>query len=187
MNNNNNNTQNNTNITIVAPRAQETMTGNNLDGWGPTPTHIPSRNEGGWASEPSVASYEDDAMDIDEQTTTYTSPSPPPQDQRNQQDVALDTLDAIIDVDIEAFMTIATAYASTSTLLSLRRHIQQQLTQLAGNTARFIQQVPVRPHPQRNENQQRQLALAIVIRDTFPWVPLNLYCEECRNVFLGHN
>ncbi|KAI9484939.1 hypothetical protein BDB00DRAFT_852568 [Zychaea mexicana] len=169
-NNNNNNTQNNTNITI-----------------GPTPTHIPSRNEGGWASEPSVASYEDDAMDIDEQSTTHTSPSPSPQDQRNQQDVALDTLDAIIDVDIEAFTTIATAYASTSTLLSLRRHIQQQLTQLAGNTARFIQQVPVRPHPQRNENQQRQLALAIVIRDTFPWVPVNLYCEECRNVFLGHN
>ncbi|KAI9490045.1 hypothetical protein BDB00DRAFT_839955 [Zychaea mexicana] len=184
MNNNNNNiNQNNTGINIAAPWTHETTTEHhNLDGWGSSPTHILNMNEGGWGPNPSPSSHGTDPMDIDEQSTASTLPTPTPQPMES----AFERISTLVQESPHIHTELTSYFAEATTLLTMREYVNERLMLLAGRTNRLVARCRIRPQAYFTEDQVRSIVLNIILQNTFTWIPTNTYCRDCCHLMFGN-
>ncbi|KAI9493001.1 hypothetical protein BDB00DRAFT_908870 [Zychaea mexicana] len=156
-NNNNSNIQNTDSFTIAAPWAQEVMSGNNMNGWGSPPAHIPSRQEGGWREEP---------MDVDDESASSQQPTtpPPPKDATEN---AFEKIASLVHEDLRTHIELTNYFAEASTLLAMREHVNEQLLQLAGHANRIVARCRVHPQPYFSEDQVRSIVINTILQNTF--------------------
>ncbi|KAI9468411.1 hypothetical protein BDB00DRAFT_880362 [Zychaea mexicana] len=190
MNNNNNNNniiQSNTGINIAAPWAHETTTDlHNLDGWGSPPTYIPNINEGGWGPNPSTSSHGTDPMDIDERSATSTLPTPIPAITKGNVETTYERIASLVQEDSNTHIELISKFSEATTLLAMREYANEQLMQLAGHTNRLVARFRVRPQAYFTEDQVRSIVLNIILQNTFTWIPINTYCQDCCRLMFGN-
>ncbi|KAI9479585.1 hypothetical protein BDB00DRAFT_855168 [Zychaea mexicana] len=189
MNNNNNNTpaswsNNNTEQTGIFVQAPWTGTpsSNNDEGWGPAPTHIPTLQEGGWQYEP---------MDIDDEWEDQRTASPKSTFTRtstkDDAEIAFEKINSFLNEDLGTITTLINEYSQATPLLEMRELINQKLIQLAGRTNRLVAKCRVHPHPYLTDDQVRAIIINIILRNTFTWIPTNLYCKDCCLTMFGRH